>query len=330
MLSAALYGPELVFFAELTTLLNLGDSGYSSFFAASALGGVLVVVVADRLASSSRLAFLIVGFLFLQGAPYIAISLIDQYWVVLGLLVFSGAGLVMVDVIALTALQRTMPNGVMGRTMATITAGALLAATGTILGAGFAIDAFGIGPTLLFAGIVFPALSVLMLPLLLRGEAANAERIESIRGRADFIETLGLFDGLSRSGIESLALGAHAMSFQPGHTLINEGDVPDYLWLLESGELGISTGPDAMPLPPVSAPGWVGELGLLRNQPRSATVTVAAPSRFLRVAGEQFQEAIESSSASPSLIGLAAERSGRSRSTTLSQDAIVPPLETGR
>ncbi len=325
VLSAALYGPELVFFAELTNHLDLQEAGYSSFFAASAVGGVAIALVADRMASSSYLSLLVVGCLILQGAPYVGIGLTDNYQVVLGLLALSGAGLVMVDVIALTALQRAMPNGVMGRTIATITAGALLAATGSITAAGFTIERWGIEPTLIGAGLIFPGLAVLLLPLLLRGERSDRARVAAIGQRADFIETLGLFDGLSRTGVESLSLAAHSETLPAGHVLITEGDQPDFLWLLRSGELAITTNAGDTNIPPVTAPGWVGELGLLRSIPRTATVTLVTDCELLRIPGDQFLDAINASSASPSLVNLAADRFGRTRIGAMaSEDALMP------
>jgi MFS family permease len=327
VLSAGLYAPEMVIFAEMTTHLGVDQASYSSFFAASAVGGVLVVLVADRMASSSRLALLVVGCLFLQGAPYIVISQVTHYWLVLALLAISGAGLVMVDVIALTALQRTMPNGVMGRTMATVTAAAMMLAIVTVLGTGWALDAVGLTATLLFAGIAFPAASLLMLPLLLRGERDTAARTATIRGLADFIERLDLFDGLNRSGIETLALAAERISCPAGHVLIRQGEAADALWLVEEGSLDIDIAGQELAPPPVTAPGWVGEIGLLHNQPRSATVTASTPVTVLRIPGDRFLEAIESSSASRSLINLATERANRSRPGATAPAPLVPALE---
>jgi hypothetical protein len=327
VLSAGLYAPEMVLFAEMTTHLGVDQARYSSFFAASAIGGVLVVFVANRMASSSRLAPLVVGCLFLQGAPYIAISQTTNYWLVLAWLVVSGAGLVMVDVIALTALQRTMPNGVMGRTMATVTGAAMILAIVTLLGTGWAIERIGISATLLTAGIAFPGAALLMLPLLRRGEAAIAARTAEIRNLADFIERLDLFDGLGRSGIETLALAAERHTYPAGHVLIRQGDTPDALWLLEAGDLGITIAGEATPPPAVNAPGWVGEIGLLRNEPRSATVTAETPVSVLRIPGDQFLEAIAASAASHSLISLATERANRTRTVAPGPEPTTPALE---
>jgi CRP-like cAMP-binding protein len=326
ILSAALYGPELVFFAELTSHLDLREAGYSSFFAASAVGGVVIALLADRMASSSYLSLLVVGCLMLQGLPYVGIGLTNNYQITLAVLVLSGAGLVMVDVIALTALQRAMPNGVMGRTMATVTAGALLAATGSITAAGFTIERWGIERTLIGAGLAFPGLALLLLPLLMRGEKADLARTTAIGERADFIEKLGLFDGLSRTGIESLALAAHALKLPVGHVLIGEGDEPDYLWLLQSGVLGISTERGRTQMPSVTAPAWVGELGLLRSIPCTATVTLESECELLRIPGDQFLNAITASSASSSLVNLASDRLGRVGAGSESREDEAMPL----
>lgn len=321
VLSAAICGADIVFFAHLTTHLDLGESGYSYFFAASALGGVLLAAFANKFAAMPRLAPVIAVCLALQGAPRALISFADNLWVVLALFVVSGAGMVMIDVLALTSLQRAMPNNVMGRTLATITAVSLLAASVSTFGASYAIERFGLGGALFVAGNSLPIIAALTFPLLLKGEAIEAQGLEIIRGRVDLIERLDLFDGLSRAGIESLARAAAPVSLPVGHVLMNQGDAPDDLWLLESGELAISTDGGARQLPPVSDIGYVGEIGLLRSQTRTATVTVVAPSKLLRITGERFLDAISVSSASPGLLRLSAERSHRSWSTSTSVES---------
>jgi CRP-like cAMP-binding protein len=90
---------------------------------------------------------------------------------------------------------------------------------------------------------------------------------------------------------------------------MTQGDEPDALWLLESGELDVAA--DGRQLPPVIAPGYVGELGLIHNQPRSATVSVRAPAQLVRIGADEFREAMETAATSSSLMTLAGERLAR-------------------
>jgi CRP-like cAMP-binding protein len=96
--------------------------------------------------------------------------------------------------------------------------------------------------------------------------------------------------------------------------LIRQGDEADALWVLVEGTLTISArdarGVD-IELPPVEAPGYVGELGLLHNAPRSATVTTAGDVVLLRIEGQNFLDAIETVSTSVSLQTTAVVRLAR-------------------
>jgi CRP-like cAMP-binding protein len=121
---------------------------------------------------------------------------------------------------------------------------------------------------------------------------------------------LDLFTGSARSTIEMLAASAEEQLVPAGTAIIRQGDPADALWILVEGRLQVSIDVDGVQreLPPVDAPGYVGELGLLRGEPRSATVVTAADSRLLRIAGEDFLAALETAPASQSLLSLAGER----------------------
>ena len=101
-----------------------------------------------------------------------------------------------------------------------------------------------------------------------------------------------------------------------GTLLIREGDESDALWILARGELSVQAsggGPEPRDLPPVTAPGYVGELGLLHRIPRTATVRTAQQSTLLRIAGQDFRSALQASVPSPSLLAIAGTRMARTR-----------------
>jgi CRP-like cAMP-binding protein len=96
--------------------------------------------------------------------------------------------------------------------------------------------------------------------------------------------------------------------------VINEGDEADALWILAQGELSVQVsggGPEPRELPPVTAPGYVGELGLLHGVPRTASVRTRTPSTMLRIGGPDFLSALQVSQPSPSLLSVAGTRMAR-------------------
>jgi CRP-like cAMP-binding protein len=85
------------------------------------------------------------------------------------------------------------------------------------------------------------------------------------------------------SRLEPVSLGA-------GATLLREGDPGDCAYLVEIGELVAVQ--DGREIGRVSSGGVVGEIALLRNAPRMATVRAATDSRLLRIERDEFIAAV--------------------------------------
>jgi MFS family permease len=308
-LGSAIYGASIVLYAPMSRQFGTGADGYSYLLAASALGSVLIAIFADKLSARSRLAPLLVGALIVEAVPFGLSAFVHNG--VLGALLqaFSGAGIVLLDVLAITALQRDLPRAALGRALAATGAVALAA---TILGdvvASVLVANAGLHWTLAVIGIGFPVVALASLPLLVASDHDTAAQARRLQPLVNLVEQLELFDGASRRVLEQVVSGAQRRSADVGEVLIQQGAVSDALWLLESGVLGIEA--DGVALPDVLAPGYVGELGLLHNAVRSATVTVREPATVVRIGTAEFREAVESSASSTSLMSLAGERLAR-------------------
>jgi CRP-like cAMP-binding protein len=110
------------------------------------------------------------------------------------------------------------------------------------------------------------------------------------------------------------ASAATEVATPAGTVIIREGDAADALWILVNGELSVrasGNGLEPRDLPPVAAPGYVGELGLLHRIPRTATVCTALPSTLLRIEGQDFRSALQAGVPSPSLLAIAGTRMAR-------------------
>ncbi|MDT4921173.1 MAG: hypothetical protein QOI15_2075 [Pseudonocardiales bacterium] len=308
-LAAAIYGASVVVYAPLSGQFGTGPEGYTYLLAASALGSVLAAVLAERLSARTRLAPLLVGGIILEAAPFGLSDFVHNAVAGAALQALSGAGVVLVDVLAITSLQRDLPRGSLGRALAAAGAVALAATVLGNLGASALISGAGLSWTLGVIGIGFPALALACLPTLIGSDRATAERTRELQPVVALIEQLDLFEGASRRVLEQLAAGAARRSAAPGEVLMAQGDEADALWLLESGVLGVTA--DGEHLPDVTAPGYVGELGLIHQARRSATVTVREPAELIRIAADDFRESVESTAASASLQSLAGERLAR-------------------
>jgi MFS family permease len=313
-LDSAVYGAASVLYVPLSVRLGTGTNGYSYLLAGTALGAVLGAGLANRLSGASRLAPVIMGSLCLQALPYLVT--VPVYWPALAaiLQVASGVGMVIVDVLAITTLQRNLPGEVLSRVLGifdTALLGGILLAS---LAAGVLLAHADVTVALIAVGVGIPAIGLVGLPTLLRADRTSAAEAERLRPRVKLLSELDLLARADRRTLERLAAAAQEVVMPAGALLIREGDEADALWILARGELSVQAsggGPEPRDLPPVTAPGYVGELGLLHRIPRTATVRTAQQSTLLRIDAQDFRSALQASLPSPSLLAVAGTRMAR-------------------
>jgi CRP-like cAMP-binding protein len=154
------------------------------------------------------------------------------------------------------------------------------------------------------------------LPTLLRADRTSAAVAARLRPRVELLSRLDLLAGADHNTLERLAAAAEEVVLPAGSVVIREGDEPDALWVLEQGELSVSAagdGDEPRDLPPVTAPGYVGELGLLHGIPRTATVRTRVESTLLRIDGQEFLSALQASRPSVSMLSVAGTRMARTQ-----------------
>ena len=315
-LDSAVYGAASVLYVPLSVRLGTGPNGYSYLTAGMALGGLLGAGLANRLSGASRLAPVIMGSICLQALPFLLT--VPVHWPVLAaaLQVVSGIGMIIVDVLALTSLQRDLPGDVLGRVLGifdtVVLAGILLAALAT----GILLAHADVNVALVAVGVGIPVLGLVGLPTLLRADSMSAAAAERLRPRVALLSELDLLAGADRRTLERLAAAAEEIVMPAGQVVINEGDEADALWILADGELSVQargSSPEPRALPPVTAPGYVGELGLLHGIPRTASVRTSRECTLFRIGGQDFLSALQVSQPSPALLSVAGTRMARTR-----------------
>jgi CRP-like cAMP-binding protein len=108
------------------------------------------------------------------------------------------------------------------------------------------------------------------------------------------LSRLGLFSGSSHAIRERLAAIVEPRELAPGETLLREGDPADALWVLAKGTLAVSSSAVADgSIPDVVAPDVVGEIGVLRGIPRTATVAAKTPAEVWRLSADEYLQAVE-------------------------------------
>jgi CRP-like cAMP-binding protein len=98
-------------------------------------------------------------------------------------------------------------------------------------------------------------------------------------GTLDF----GPFLSLPTAARTQLLAASAVARFSPGETLVREGDPPGDVLALASGRVRIMTGDRLRTLATLAAPALIGEMAVVLDQPRNATVVATAASVGVRI-----------------------------------------------
>jgi NTE family protein len=144
---------------------------------------------------------------------------------------------------------------------------------------------------------------------------------------------LPLFAGLDAGGLSDLADAMIWLALPGGSTLFEQGEVSDSLYVLLYGRLAaIRIGDDgsARPLGCVAPGECVGEIGLITQSPRSATVAALRDSELLRLPRDAFEKLIAMHPAamlSMARVALRRSRVGADQSVSPHCFALLPVTE---
>jgi MFS family permease len=313
-LADAIYGASTVIFVPLSLQLGSGVTGYSYLIAGSSLGAVLAAGLANRLSGSARLTPVILISLATTALPFLASVWVHSPVIALALQAISGAGMVTITILSMTAVQRDLPGDVLSRALGAVDVVSFAATVLGSFGASLLFARAGLHATLVTIGVAFPLLALLGWPALRRADRHSAQIVEALMPRVALLSTLDMFSGVDRAALERLAASADEQFLPSDHVVIRQGDVADAMWILVSGALSVRVTDNRgfiRQLPPVTAPGYVGEIGLLHAVTRTASVFTTVPSTVLRIEATSFRNVLEAAPASQSMVTLAGTRMAR-------------------
>lgn len=112
--------------------------------------------------------------------------------------------------------------------------------------------------------------------------------------RVDMLRSVPLFSVLSRRQLEHLARASHEIVFDDSTTVVKEGAEGDEFFIVADGEVHIDR--DGSRVATLQTGAYFGELSLLDDRPRSATVTTVGPATLLAIDRTTFRTALTTSS----------------------------------
>ena len=248
-------------------VLDLGPSGVGFLNSAVGIGALAGMLVMLTLIGTSRLAAVFRLGILLWGVPLALLGIWPSVAAALVLLGILGVGNTLVDVAGLTLLQRAAPDEVRARVfgvlesvfLATIAIGAIFAPLLTAaLGARGALIAAGGG------------LSVLVL-LFWRPLSAAEAPATVPESTLALLRSIPIFAPLPPATLEQLGSRLSRVHVPAGEAIFRRGDPGDRFYVIGDGEVEIAL--DGGPPKTLGRGGYFGEIALLRNVPRTATVT---------------------------------------------------------
>lgn len=266
-------------------LLALNEAGVGYLNSAVGVGGIVGAVgalslVGGRLAS--RLGFGLV----LWGLPLILIAAWPKQAAVLVLLALVGVGNTLVDVAGFTLLQRAVSDDVLARVFGVLETVVLAAIAVGSLVAPVLVSLLGTRGALVASGAILPVLAVVAWPRL---RAIDASAREPARELA-ILRSLPIFRSLPTPTLETLATRLVPVAVAPGETVCRQGEEGDRFYIVAAGELEVAV--DGRPGRTIDAGDVFGEISLLRDVPRTATVTARTQAELLALDRDDFIGAV--------------------------------------
>ncbi|HEX9350029.1 MAG TPA: MFS transporter [Gaiellaceae bacterium] len=269
-------------------VLHAGPGAVGYMTAAIGVGGLVgafaaLALVGRRLATPFGLALVVWGLpiALVAPRPYLALALV--------LLALVGAANSVEDVAGFTLLQRVVPDELLTRVLGVVWGLAMGALALGSISAPAVVSVIGPRPALVVVGAILPVLTLVTWRGLVeidRSVAAPAEELAVIEG-------VPMFAPLSIAAKEHLAATLTPVSVVAGDVVIRAGDVGDRFYIVRHGDLEVVA-------PGVRATAgdgdYFGEIALIRDVPRTATVTALADSQLYAMDRNDFLAAVTSHS----------------------------------
>jgi MFS family permease len=266
-------------------LLDMGNGGVGLLDAATGVGGLIGGVIALSLAGGRRLAPAFGLGMVLWGAPIALIAAFANPIAAVALLAVVGVGNTFVDSSAITLLQRAAPDEVRARVFGVLE-GLIWGSIG--IGAALVpalIALLGIRGTLVATGLLLPSLTALTWTRIVRLDEAAAPPADLA-----LLRGVPVLAPLAPATLEALASRIERARFAAGDEVTRQGEPGERFYVIASGEVEVFE--DGVRVR-IEGPGeFFGEIALLRDSPRTATVRALGDLELLALGRDDFIPAV--------------------------------------
>ena len=272
-------------------VLQAGEAGTGYLNAATGVGGVIAGIAGGALlARQLSVPLVLGGVVGGVGLAWLAVSG-DLLTAMLAIAV-AVAGLLLLDVVNTTLIQRIVPDALRGRAMGVLqTTSAILYSLGSLVMPIIA-DATSVAAVLIGC-VVLTGIGVSVALLLAEGVPTP---IQTDPGRARLLEH-PMFAGLPVPRLEAAARALEPVPVTAGQVVVRQDDPADRFYVIADGGARVTQLADGgaeVELRTLGPGDIFGEIGLLRRSPRTATVTATRDGTFLALGEAEFRELVGS------------------------------------
>jgi len=283
-------------------LLDTGQAGVGFLNSAVGVGGLLGALAAAALVGRRRQAADFGLGIFIWGVPIALVAIWPNQVFVLVLLGVVGIGNTIVDVSGMTLLQRSAPDDVLARVFGVLESVLLLTVALGAIAAPLLLNWLGTRGALIVAGSLLPLVVIPAWPQLNaidRAAEVPVERLELLRANP-------IFAPLPGPTLEQLAGALEEVRAPAGEEIVRQREPGDRFYLIKEGTLDVYI--DGNLVHSLDHGDSFGEIALLRDVPRTATVTARTEAALYALDRRHFLAAVSgfgpSLSAAEGVIGM--------------------------
>ena len=264
-------------------LLHGGAPAVGYLTGAIGAGGLVGAVAAVTI-HGRRLARAFAVSLVFWGAPIALVAQRPSLAAALVLLAIVGVANSIEDVAGFTLLQRAVQDETLssvlglfwGVAMGSVAVGSLVAPS--------LVHLLGAHSSFVLVGSLLPVLTILAYRRL-----STLDRLAAPTRELNLIAAVPMFAPLSLAAKEHLATKLTPVDVSAGNRVINAGDAGDRFYIVDTGDLDIAVGNAHKT---AHAGDYFGEIALLRDTPRTATVTATTDAHLYELDRADFLAAV--------------------------------------
>jgi MFS family permease len=261
-----------------------GAGGTVGLLTAAIGAGGVIGAIACSTYHGSRLASVFALSLFGWGLPIVLFAPSTEFVAALVLLGIVGASNSVEDVSGFTLLQRAIRDDALSGVLGLIWGTAMGALALGSIATPVLVRDLGARTAFVLVGVLLPVLTIAGYRRMRALEAVAAPSRQQL-----LVDQVPMFAPLSLAAKERLATKLLPLDVPAGTTIVRAGDVGDRFYIVDSGTVRIGLdGAEKQG----DAGDYFGEIALLRDVPRTATVTAATATRLFALERADFLAAV--------------------------------------